>query len=192
MTIISRLPSIDLAAAWSLVWPAVAIALLRIGDVSLNVFRVVFVVQERTLLASLAAGAEALMWLTAAGIVFADMTAVRAAGFVVGVAAGTAIGVRITRALRLGMVTVRIYASAEPTSVGGRDIARAIHAAGYRATVFRGHGYAGEVDMVLATVRRREAERVIDIARKVEPAAFAAIDNAPHPAATSSVSTGRV
>jgi uncharacterized protein YebE (UPF0316 family) len=193
------LTHLDVPALWTAVWPAIAIALLRIGDVTLNVFRVVFVVQERRLLAGLVAGAEAGMWLAAAGIVFADMTPVRAVGFVIGVASGTAIGVELTRRLRLGMTTVRVYASAAEVDEDGRPfergaaIARAIHAAGHGATVFRGTGYRGPVDMVLSTVRRRDAEAVLAIARSVDPAAFAAIGESPHPApAAASLSAGRV
>jgi uncharacterized protein YebE (UPF0316 family) len=190
---------IDLAAVWAALWPALAIALLRIGDVSLNVFRTVFVVQERRLLASLTAGAEAAMWLSAAGIVFASMTPVRAAGFVVGVATGTAIGVQLTSRMRLGMSTVRVYTDAERRDVDGRRlelgerIADAIRAAGHGATVFRGRGYRGEVDMVLSTVRRRDADHVLAIARSVDELSFAAVDNAIQPAGMPAATTsGRV
>jgi uncharacterized protein YebE (UPF0316 family) len=193
------LPLPDLAGLWALLWPAVTIALLRIGDVSLNVFRVVFVVQERRLLAALVAGAEASVWLAAAGIVFADMTPVRIAGFIMGVAAGTAIGVTVAGRLRLGMTTVRVYADATRTDADGKpldlghQIAREIHASGHGATVFRGTGFSGPVDMVLSTVRRRDAEQILAIARDVDPGTFAAIDNSLHPAPAMVASTaGRV
>jgi uncharacterized protein YebE (UPF0316 family) len=196
--VIDQLP-FDPLTLWTAVWPAIAIALLRIGDVSLNVFRTVFVVQERRLLASLTAGAEASMWLSAAGIVFSSMTPVRAAGFVVGVATGTAIGVQLTSRMRLGMSTVRVYTDAERLGEDGRPldlgerIAHAIRNAGHGATVFRGRGYRGEVDMVLSTVRRRDAEAVLAIARRVDGSSFAAVDNAIQPAATPAASTvGRV
>jgi len=176
------------AAAWTFVWPALAIALLRIGDVTLNVCRTVLIVQERRWLAAMTAGLEAAAWLAAAGIVFADLSAVRTAGYVLGVAAGTAIGVEITRKLRLGMTTVRIYTDATRTDgkghviEAGEAVADAIRRAGYAATVFRGRGYRGPVDMVLSTTRRRHAEQVVRIARDVDPVAFAAVDNSPLPA----------
>ena len=180
---------IDLATLWSAAWPALVVALLRITDVSIGVFRTVFVVQERRTLAACAAGLESTTWLAAAGIVFADITPIRFGGFVVGVALGTAIGVELTRRLRLGMATVRIYTDATRTDEDGMPlevgdaVARAIHAAGFGATVFRGRGYRGPVDMVLSTVRRRHAEKVLRIARGVDPDAFAAVDNSPIPAA---------
>ncbi len=175
----------QIGSVWALVWPALVIALLRVCDVSLNVFRTVFVVQERRLLAALVAGTEATVWVTAAGIVFADMTPVRIAGFVVGVASGTAIGVEVARRLRLGMTTVRIYADGTRVDDEGRQlghvIADAIRDAGHGATVFRGTGLRGPVDMVLSTVRRRDAEEVLAIARRIDPATFAAVDNHLHP-----------
>lgn len=191
--------ALDLATAWAVLWPALAIAGLRMTDVSLNVFRTVFVVQERRLLAALAAALESASWLAAAGIVFADMTPVRAAGFVIGVASGTAIGVAVTSRMRLGMVTVRVYADGHATTDegtlagGGAAIARAIHAAGHGATVFSGIGYSGPVEMILSTVRRRDADTVLAIARDVDPSALAAIDNSLHPSPVATGSTaGRV
>jgi uncharacterized protein YebE (UPF0316 family) len=190
--------SLDIAALWAALWPALGIALLRIGDVTLNVFRMVFVVQERRLLAALASAGEASMWLSAAGIVFANMSPLRAVGYVAGVAAGTAIGVEVAKRMRLGMATVRVYADATrvddhgvPLDMGQR-IATAIRDAGYAATVFRGHGLRGEVDMVLSTVRRRHAEEVVGIARAVDSTAMAAIDNSLNPAAVPATTSARV
>ena len=171
---------------WALLWPAVVIAMLRICDVSLNVFRTIFVVQERRVLAAVIAGTEAAVWLSAAGIVFADMTPVRITGFVIGVASGTAIGVEVSRRLRLGMTTVRIYVDASRLDEHGRQrgeaIAEAIRRDGHGVTVFRGRGFKGPVDMVLSTVRRRDADRVLAIARDIDVDIFAAIDNSLHPA----------
>lgn len=187
----------DIAVLWAAVWPALGIALLRIGDVTLNVFRMVFVVQERRLLAALASAGEASMWLSAAGIVFANMSPIRAVGYVAGVAAGTAIGMEVAKRFRLGMATVRVYADATrtdeyglPLQLGHR-IATAIREAGYAATVFRGHGLRGEVDMVLSTVRRRNAEEVVSIARSVDASVMAAIDNSLNPAAVPAGTSGR-
>ncbi|MFP4235547.1 MAG: DUF5698 domain-containing protein [Nitriliruptoraceae bacterium] len=180
---------------WGLLWPALAIAALRAADVSMNVFRVVFVVQGRRLLAALAAGLEAGIWLAAAGIVLADLTWLRAAGFVAGVALGTAIGVELTERLRLGMKTVRIYVhveEGEPGHLDGHDVAHLLHLEGYRATVFRGRGYRGPVDMVLSTVPYRDTDRVLTLARSLAPTAFAAVDNSPYPAGAASATVGRV
>lgn len=187
--------TIDLSTLWPTLWPALAIAGLRAADVSMNVFRVVFVVQGRRWLAATAAGLEAATWLAAAGIVLSDLTWLRAAGFVFGVAMGTAIGVELAAQLRLGMKTVRVYVHVEQDAdhlLDGHDVARVLHHAGYRATVFRGTGYDGPVDMVLSTVPYRDTDLVLGLARSVAPRSFAAVDNSPHPAAPGTATAGRV
>lgn len=184
------------------IWPAVVIALLRMTDITLSVFKTVAVVQGRRVIAPILQGAESLLWLFAAGIVFAEMTPVRVVGFGVGVVSGTVIGMETVRRLQLGMVTVRIYNSAsartqrtrveDQAAVERGDTAsldrprivlEALHQAGHRATVFRGEGRDGPVEMTLATVRRKEAQEVMELARQVAPDAFVSIDNDLHPAA---------
>lgn len=171
---------------WDALWPALVIALLRIGDVTLNVFKTVFMVSGRRVLASLFHAVEAGVWLSAAGIVFADMTPLRALGFVVGVAAGTYLGMIIIQKLRMGMVTVRVYVDATADLGVGVTLARAIHEAGYGATTFDGEGYHGPVQMILSTVRRRDAERVVDVVRQIDDTVFVAFDNAPQSTGQSS------
>lgn len=166
-----------LADTWLLLWPALVVALLRIGDVTLNVFRTVFTVQGRKLLAAMFHGLEGGVWIAAAGIVFADMTPARVGGFIVGVMAGTLLGTSIIERLQLGTVTVRIYADASLDPMAGLRIADAIHEAGFGATTFDGTGYRGPVQMVLSTVRRRDAGPVAEIARAVKADALVAFDN---------------
>ncbi len=86
---------------------ALQIAMLRVTDVMLGVFRTTFIIRGRTLAASLAAFGESAAWISAAGIVLADLTIVRGLAFATGVGIGTALGVVIVRGLRLGLVTVR-------------------------------------------------------------------------------------
>lgn len=177
--------AVDTSAVWSALWPALLIAILRVGDVTLNVFRTVFTVSGKRPQAALASGAESLLWVSAAGIVFSQMTPIRTAGFVVGVATGTWVGMAIVHRLRLGMVTVRIYSSGpdpalSPGVVGGpsgQRIMHRLHEAGFGATVFEGRGYRGPVEMVLSTVRRRDVDRVIEVARRTDADAFIAVDN---------------
>lgn len=144
------------ATARSATTAALQISLLRVTDVMLGVFRTTFIVRGRTLAASMAAGGEAAAWLTAAGIVLSDLTLIRGAAFAAGVAMGTALGVIVVRSLRLGMVTVRVFAPLER----GREVAELLRSAGQGATVFPGEGRDGPVAMVLSVMRRREADEV--------------------------------
>lgn len=135
---------------------AVQIALLRVTDVMLNVFRTTFIVRGRTLAASLAAFGESAAWIAAAGIVLADLTIVRGLAFATGVAIGTALGIMVVRSMRLGLVTVRVFAPLER----GHEVAEQLRAAGQGATMFPGEGRDGPVAMILSVMRRREADEV--------------------------------
>jgi uncharacterized protein YebE (UPF0316 family) len=159
--------------------PAVLIALLRIVDVTLNVFRTVFTVGGRKHLAALFHGLEALAWMSAAGIALADMTPVKMGGYVAGVMVGTWVGMQIIERMRLGMVTVRVFAGTDEDPTLGHGILHAIHDAGFGATLFDGTGYRGPVEMVLSTVRRRDADEVVGIVHGVRGDVFVALDNEP-------------
>lgn len=135
---------------------AVQIALLRVTDVMLGVFRTTFIVRGRTLAASLTAFGESAAWIAAAGIVLADLTIIRGLAFATGVGIGTALGVVIVRGMRLGLVTVRVFAPLER----GPQVAELLRAAGQGATLFPGEGRDGPVAMVLSVMRRREADEV--------------------------------
>ena len=172
---------------WAVLWPALAVAALRTTDITLTTVRTVLVVQEKRWAAAVVAGAEAGVWLSAAGIVFADTSPARVAGFVAGVAAGTAIGVSVTSWLKVGSTTVRVYVPATQldadgaTVVDGSRVATAIREAGFAATVFAGKGRDGPVDMVLSTVPRRRADQVLAAARSVDHDAYASFDSTPRP-----------
>jgi len=152
-TLVAVLPPSALTALTA----AVQIALLRVTDVMLGVFRTTFIVRGRTLAAALAAFGEAAAWVAAASIVLADLTLIRGLAFASGVALGTALGVVVVRGLRLGLVTVRVFVPLHR----GPEIADLLRAAGQGATMFPGEGRDGPVAMVLSVMRRREADEIV-------------------------------
>jgi len=174
-----------MASLWAIVLPAILVALLRIIDVTLNVFRTVFTVNGRKGLAALAHGMEGAVWLAATGIVLSDLSVAKTVGFVAGIMLGTLLGTTIVEHLRLGMVTVRIYADASHLDGSGARIADAIRDAGFGATTFTGEGMTGPVKMVLSTVPRRKATAVMAAASAVSPEAVVAVDNEFQPLAAS-------
>jgi len=135
---------------------AAQVAALRVGDVTLGVFRTTFIVRGRTTAAAVTAGLESLMWITAASVVLGNMSVAGVIGFASGVGIGTAIGVRIVAELRLGVATVRVFAP----EGRGDEVAHYLRAAGQGATVFPGRGRDGPVDMVMSVMKRREADEV--------------------------------
>ena len=173
---------LDVAAApaswWPLIWPALVVAALRASDVTVNVFKTIAVVGGRRGLAAAFAALEASIWLSAAGIVFADLSVARFAGFVVGVATGTWIGLSIVHRARIGLVTVRVFVPAsEGRELAGHVVAERIRRAGHAATLFEGWGKDGPVQMVLAVVKRRAAQDLIATIERTYPDAFVAVDD---------------
>ena len=156
------------------------VAALRTSDVLLGVVKTAFVVRGTRHFAALFAALEAAVWLSAAGIVFSDPTPARFLGFVVGVGAGTWIGMTIVHSFKLGTVTVRVFV---PNDIGrefaGEFVADVIRSRGFGATTFVGSGASGNVAMVLSVVRRRDARAVCDVANGADPDAFVAVDNEP-------------
>ena len=158
------------------------VAVLRASDVLLGTIRTTFVVNGSRNPAAALAGLEAAVWLSAAGIVFADPTPARFLGFVLGVASGTWLGIAMVHAFKLGSVTVRAFVPAGPgREMAGHDVAHAIRERGFAATTFTGWGGEGPVDMVLSVVRRRDSRIVCDVVAGADPQAFVAVDNQPMP-----------
>jgi uncharacterized protein YebE (UPF0316 family) len=192
-TDLTSLLPLDLATAWAVVWPALLIAGLRIGDVTVNVFKVTCIVSGKRWAAAAFAAVEAGIWLSAAGIVFADLSLSRALGFVLGVAAGTFLGMLIVDRAKVGLVTVRIFVSAgDGRELAGHVIAERIRREGHGATLFPGWGQRGEVHMILSVVKRRAASDVVRLVEHTDPGAFVALDNTPGPTSAIGAARARV
>jgi len=140
---------------------ALLILLLRTVDVSLGTVRTVFAVQGRKVPAAAIGFVEALCFVLAVGIVFSDLqNPVKVVGYAAGFGVGTALGVTIVEALKLGTVTVR-FVSPE----GRIGIADALGEAGFGLTVFDGNGQHGPIRMIVAVVRKRDLDQVLAITK---------------------------
>ena len=170
----------DVVAVLTTLGSGLLVAVLRASDVLLGTMRTTFVVNGSRTPAAALAGLEAAVWLSAAGIVFADPTPARFLGFVAGVAAGTWLGMAMVHAFKLGTVTVRAFVPAgSGRDMAGHLVANAVRERGFGATTFTGWGADGPVDMVLSVVRRRDARVVCDVVSGADPEAFVAVDNQP-------------
>lgn len=178
---------------WAALWPALVVAALRIGDVTVNVFKVTCIVNGRRPAAAAFAALESAIWLSAAGLVLSDLTLTRGIGFVAGVSVGTYLGMLVIDRAKFGLVTVRAFVSAtSDRELAGHIIAERIRRNGHGATVFPGYGHKGEVHMILSVVKRRHAQAVCRVIEKADRQAFVAIDNEPGPHSTVGMAAARV
>ena len=194
MASLTEIPLLAAAADWwLLLWPALLVALLRIGDVTVNTLKVTCLVNGQRPAAAGFAALEAAIWLSATGLVLSDLTLMRGLGFVVGVSAGTYIGMSLIDRAKWGLVTVRVFVAADHgRELAGHIIAERIRRHGHGATLFPGYGHKGEVHMVLSVVKRRAAQQVCQIVRDTDDRAFVALDNEPLPHPSMGVGRARV
>lgn len=123
-------------------------------------------------------GAEAGVWLAAAGIVFSDLTAPKAVGYVYGVVAGTAVGGLEVDRTRIGIVTVQVVRRCDaPPGCSGYWSPRRSTPAGSRPSRSTASAPTVRWRWALSTLRRRCADEVIGLARSV--AADASVDAEP-------------
>ena len=170
----------DLVTLLGALGAGLLVAALRASDVLLGTMKTIFVVHGSRLPAAMLAGLEGAVWLAAAGIVFADPTPARFAGFVAGLAIGTFLGMTMIHVFKLGAVTVRVFVpTGDGRELAGHLVASAIRSRGFGATTFSGWGAEGPVDMVLSVVRRRDARIVCDVAAGANPESFVTMDNQP-------------
>jgi uncharacterized protein YebE (UPF0316 family) len=146
---------------------------LRLIDVSLGTLRIMLLTRGSRWRSSLIGFFESLTWVTAATIVLRDLDdPVRMVAFAFGFAAGTFLGASVERAIAVGSAVVHIVGP-----VGSPSTAFDLRAAGFGATVLNGEGMDGDVRMTFTVVPRRRVREVMDIVRRVNPAAFISVQD---------------
>jgi uncharacterized protein YebE (UPF0316 family) len=100
-------------------------------------------------------------------------------GYCLGFSVGTVVGIRLERRLALGYVTVHAISTEK-----GRQVAEALRAAGFGATLTWGEGRAGPVAMIESVVARKDALAAADVVHSADIDAFVVIEQ------TSSVDRG--
>jgi uncharacterized protein YebE (UPF0316 family) len=145
-----------------------AMAGMAVISVSLWTLRVALTARGRKIAGSLTAGAEAVVFLLAFSTVMTDLTAVeKVAGYAVGVAAGTLLGVIIDQRLSAGQSEIRVVS---PGSDLG--IVRQLHALGWPATWMQANGPRGEVTIAFVAVDDTRLSKVLRDLDRHAPEAF--------------------
>ncbi|MDH5805144.1 MAG: DUF5698 domain-containing protein [Gemmatimonadota bacterium] len=152
------------------VWIAgIVIFGLRIVDVSLGTVRTISVVNGRMGLSVALGFVEVLVWVTAISQVIGGVgqNPFLAVAYAGGFAAGNGVGIFLERRIAIGHCVLRIISTIE-----GPGVAHAIRDAGLVVTTFGGEGRDGPRTLLYTTCRRRDVDRIIARARKVDPNLF--------------------
>lgn len=150
---------------------AALIFCLRCVDVSVGTLRMILTIQGRRSLAAVFGFVEVSVFITAvASVVRGPLDPLRIAGYGLGFAAGTFIGMTIDRRLGLGNAIVRVITAKH------HDLVARVTQSGFGATLLEGTGGLGTpVGLVFSMARRNRVGELLELVRTTDPAAIATV-----------------
>lgn len=147
---------------------AFLIFVLRVGDMTLDTIRVLFVVRGKKLLVWILGLFQSLIFVVAISSVLSQLDNIlNIIGYATGFATGNLIGMLIENRLAIGHVLVNIISSNR-----GTFIAERLRASGYAVTEIAGRGMNGTVFELHASVLRKDVSHVETIVLESDPQAF--------------------
>jgi uncharacterized protein YebE (UPF0316 family) len=145
----------------------------RVADVTLGTIRIIFVSRGKRHLAPFLGFFEVLIWVIAIGQLVQHLHSVTSfLGYAAGFATGNFVGMLIEDRLAIGTLIVRTI-----LDIGGDEVMKRLHAAGYGVTGVDGQGATGQVKLVYTVVKRKHVNDVIQIIHSVHPKAFVSIED---------------
>lgn len=164
----------ELEVSGALLLGAFLIFALRVVGVTLATLRVLVMMRGNKLGSAVLGFFEVLVYVIAIGEVVNNLSNVwNILGYCLGFSAGTLVGMWLDEHFIVGFANVRIISRYK-----AQGIVEAIRAAGYGATLEWATGRTGSVGLVLATVNRREVDKVCMIADGVDNQAFITVEEA--------------
>jgi uncharacterized protein YebE (UPF0316 family) len=140
--------------------------------VSLGTLRTVCVVNGHKGRAWILGFFEVFVWVMVVSKVIANLTnPAYAVAYAIGAASGSWVGITVEQRLAFGEQVVRIF------SRKGGDIAAKLRESGYRVTEIDGRGRDGPVELLFIEVARREAMKVAQTARNLDPQCYFVVDD---------------
>lgn len=151
----------------------ILIFIARLGDVSLNTLRVMFVLNGKKNIAPILGFFEALIWLLAIGQIIQNIdNPISYLAYAGGFAAGTYIGMSIEERLALGRVLVRVI-TVEPMP----ELIDFMKERNYRFTNVGAEGRYGKVNLLFTVMKRDLLEEFIGKVKTCNDKAFYTIES---------------
>ncbi len=152
-------------AAWL---GALVIFALRVGDMSLDTLRLLFVVRGRKGVAWMLGFCQSVIFVIAITSVLQNLdNPLNIIGYAAGFATGNVVGMLIEERLAIGHVKVSIVSSGR-----GPALSQALREAGFAVTEIPARGKDGMVSMLSVSVKRKDVARVEGIVREMDVEAF--------------------
>lgn len=148
------------------------IFLLRIGDMSLDTIRMLFVVRGSKALAWGLGFFQSLLFVVAISSVLSNLTnLVTILAYAAGFATGNVVGMWIEERLAVGFIHFAIISSNR-----GAVVAEQLRKNGYAVTEIPARGKNGTVTMLQANVKRKDIDNIETIVLEADPEAFVTRD----------------
>ena len=149
------------------------IFLARIVDVTIGTIRIISLSRGRRLLAPVLGFFEVLIWLFAIRQIFQNVDHIAAfVAYAAGFAAGTLVGMLIEEKLAFGHLAIRMITAADATPLVER-----LRSENFGVTTVAAQGQTGAVQLIFMVIGRREYERVMELVRELQPAAFISVSD---------------
>ena len=147
---------------------AFGIFMLRVGDMTFDTVRVLFVVRGRKKIAWVLGFFQSLIFVIAITSVLANVdNPLNILGYAAGFATGNVIGMLIEERLAVGHFQVTVISSHR-----GAVIAQELRQAGYAVTEMSGRGKDGTVEVLHCSVLRKQLDHLETVILENDPAAF--------------------
>lgn len=151
---------------------ALVIFCARVIDVSLGTLRHAMIIRGKRLVTFCIAFLESIVWVFAVSKVLSDLSEpLTALAFALGFATGTFVGMTIENLLKIGDQVVKVFSNK------GHEVATQLRAEGFRVTEFEGKGRDGVVVLLFVQVRRRDARKVMDLARTLDKGCYLVVED---------------
>jgi len=150
------------------------IFLARIGDVSMETIRVIYISKGIKYLAPFIAFFEIVIWLLAMIAIMSDLANIaNFLAYAFGFAMGTYVGLVIEEKLSIGMVIMRIITTNDSTD----EIVSFLEAENYGITSLDATGSRGNVKMIITLVNRIDVPAITAHLQTTNPQAFFSIED---------------
>ena len=151
---------------------AVGIFFLRIGDMSLDTIRMLFVIRGRKRLVWALGFAQSLLFVVAIGSVLSNLNnVITILAYAAGFATGNVIGILIEERMAIGYLQFTIISSNR-----GAVIAKQLRTSGHAVTEIPARGKNGTVTMLQTNVKRKDMDNIETIVLEADPDAFITLD----------------
>ncbi len=147
---------------------ALIIFSLRVGDMSLDTLRVLFVVRGKKTISWILGFFQSLLFVIAITSVLTQLDNImNVIGYAAGFATGNVLGMMIEERLAVGHIQLTIMSATR-----GAAICDALRIAGFGVTEIPGRGKNGTVSVILTNVYRKDVDRLETVILETDPEAF--------------------